>query len=137
MQPSPAAFSIVNYLFDKVNIDLENHQTDELDLSFETKGVFTEESKSFELIFTVQILNNQESKPFINVRCKGFFKFDNVNTFEEIPDFFYRNSIAILFPYVRAYLSLVTTQANVPGIILPTMNLSNLEDVLRKNTIQL
>jgi len=56
---------------------------------------------------------------------------------EDIPDFFYKNSIAILFPYLRAYLSLVTTQANVPGIILPTYNLSGLEEELRSNTTEI
>ena len=131
-----AAFSIVSYQFDKVNIDLEHQQTDELNLNFDTKGVYINDSKNFELIFVVQVKNDNEPNPFISLRCKGLFKFENINSFEEIPDFFYRNSIAILFPYVRAYLSLVTTQANVPGIILPTMNLSNLEGELRKNTIQ-
>ena len=131
-----AAFSIVNYQFDKVNIDLEHQQTDELNLGFETKGVFINDSKKFELIFVVQVKNDNAPNPFISIRCKGLFKFENISSFEEIPDFFYRNSIAILFPYVRAYLSLVTTQANIPGIILPTMNLSNLEGELRENTIQ-
>ena len=131
-----AAFSIVSYQFDKVNIDLEHQQTDELNLNFDKKGVYINDSKNFELIFVVQVKNDNEPNPFISLRCKGLFKFENINSFEEIPDFFYRNSIAILFPYVRAYLSLVTTQANVPGIILPTMNLSNLEGELRKNTIQ-
>jgi preprotein translocase subunit SecB len=131
-----AAFSIVNYQFDKVNIDLKHKKSDELNVGFETKGVFENESKTFELIFVVQVKNENEPNPYISIRCKGLFKFDNIGSFEEIPDFFYRNSIAILFPYVRAYLSLVTTQANIPGIILPTMNLSNLEGELRNNTIQ-
>lgn len=131
-----AAFSIVTYQFDKVNIDLENQQTEELDLGFQTKGIFINESNNFELIFIVNVKNQNETDPFVSIRCKGLFKFDNISSFEEIPDFFYRNSIAILFPYVRAYLSLVTTQANVQGIILPTLNLSNLEGELRKNTTQ-
>lgn len=130
-----AAFSIVNYQFDKVSIDIEKQNSDEINLGFVTKGVYNNESKSFELIFTVQVSNNN-AQPFVSIRCKGIFKFSNINSFDEIPDFFYRNSIAILFPYVRAYLSLVTTQANIPGIILPTMNLSSLEGDLRKNTIQ-
>jgi preprotein translocase subunit SecB len=131
-----AAFSIINYQFDKVNIDFEQNHNEELNLGFKTKGIFNNESKTFELIFEVEIKNGDEVNPFVKIRCKGFFKFENINYFEEIPDFFYRNSIAILFPYVRAYLSLITTQANVPGIILPTMNLSNLEGELRSNTFQ-
>lgn len=132
-----AAFSIVNYKFDKVNLDLEDQLTEELNLGFVTTGVYTNETNTFELVFTVEVKNKNNPLPFINIRCKGLFKFENISSFEEIPDFFYRNSIAILFPYVRAYLSLVTTQANVPGIILPTMNLTNLEVELRKNTIKM
>lgn len=131
-----AAFSIINYQFDKIDLDLEQQQSNEIKLAFETQGIFLKDSKNFELIFTVKIKDEIGSLPFISVRCKGLFKFENINSFEEIPDFFYRNSIAILFPYVRAFLSLVTTQANVPGVILPTMNLTSLEGELRNNTIQ-
>lgn len=130
-----AAFSLESFLFDKVNIDLENHKTNDLGLDFETFGIFISESKKFQLVFNVSIFSGARENIFAEVRCKGIFKFENVNTLNEIPDFFYRNCIAILFPYVRAYMSLVTTQANVPGIILPTLNLSGLEIELRKNTI--
>ncbi len=129
-----AAFSIINYQFDKVQIDLNNHKSNDLALSFETKGLYDCENSTFELNFVVNVSNNEHENPFVEVSCKGIFKFENVSSFEEIPDFFYRNSIAILFPYVRAYVSLVTTQANLPGIILPTLNLSNLETELKGNT---
>lgn len=130
-----AAFSFKNYQFDRVHIDLNNHHNQDLSLSFDTNGVYLSENQNFELRFVVKVANNKEDAPFVEISCKGIFKFENITSFEEIPDFFYRNSIAILFPYVRAYLSLVTTQANVPGIILPTLNLSNLETELKKNTI--
>ena len=132
-----AAFSVINYQFNKVEIDITNHKTNELSLSFYTSGVYSKDASSYELTFAVSVFNaNEKDKPFVMVQCKGVFSFENVTSFEEIPDFFYKNSIAILFPYVRAYVSLVTTQANVPGVILPTLNLSSLEDELRRNTIQ-
>ncbi len=131
-----AAFSIINYQFDKVTIDLSNHKSNELSLSFNTSGTFNCYDSIYELVFLVNVTHKEIENPFISVQCKGAFKFENVTTLEEIPDYFYRNCIAILFPYVRAYVSLVTTQANVPGVILPTLNLSNLEDDLKKNTFQ-
>lgn len=131
-----AAFSIVNYQFDKVHIDLSKHNSKDLNLGFETNGVYYKENQSFEITFQVVVKNSNTTDAFVQIQCKGQFKFDNISSFNEIPDFFYRNSIAILFPYVRAYLSLVTTQANVPGIILPTLNLSHLENDLRRNTIE-
>lgn len=131
-----AAFSIINYQFEKVLIDLSNHNSNDLSLSFDTSGIYFNENQVFELRFAVKVSQKTEEKIFAEISCKGTFKFENIDSFENIPEFFYRNSIAILFPYVRAYLSLVTTQANVPGIILPTLNLSNLETELKKKTIQ-
>lgn len=133
-----AAFSIDKYVFDKVNIDLSNHVSKDVSLSFDTKGVYLNEKSQYELIFSVVAFNEEKTieEPFLYVQCVGSFGFQNVTSFEEIPDFFYRNCIAILFPYLRAYVSVVTSQANVPGIILPTLNLTSLEGDLRKNTVQ-
>ena len=132
-----AAFSIINYQFDKVNINLSNRTSNDLTLKFVTSGIYLNQDTTFELTFSVNVFNNDNlDNPFVFIQCVGIFQFENIDSFENIPEFFYRNSIAILFPYVRAYIRLVTTQANVPGIILPTYNLSSLEEDLRKNTIQ-
>lgn len=129
-----AAFSITKYQFDKVFIDLEEHKSDEMNLDFVTSGIYYKENSSYELVFTLKVTNIPQAKPFVEVRCIGIFQFENVNSFEEIPDFFYKNSIAILFPFVRAYVSIITIQANVPSVMLPTLNLSSLESELRENT---
>jgi preprotein translocase subunit SecB len=130
-----AAFSIERYFFKKVLIDLGNHHNQDLSLSFETHGNYNQSDGIYELNFKLIAFNEGFSEnPFVEIQCIGIFKFENSINFEDIPDYFYRNCIAILFPYVRAYLSIVTTQANVPGIMLPTMNLSSLEKTLRQNT---
>ena len=132
-----AIFSISGYQFDKVYIDLSNCKSNNLSLDFDVKGLYLNESSSYELTFLLKVSNLEDkTNPFVTVQCKGTFSFENVNSISEIPDFFYNNCIAILFPYVRAYVSLVTTQANIPGIILPTLNLTSLEADLRKNTSQ-
>lgn len=133
-----AAFSIDKYVFNQVSINLDNNVSNELNIKFNTSGSYDKANSSFELVFSVTVYNDEKTidNPFVFVQCVGSFKFENVNSFEEIPDFFYRNCIAILFPYLRAYVSVVTSQANVQGIILPTYNLSSLEGELRNNTIQ-
>jgi|SRR5690625_169598 len=131
-----AAFSIIDYRFDQVHIDLAKDIKNDLSLDFKTNGTYFSEKNEFQLIFHVEIKDTEEDNPFIQIRCRGYFRFKNVSKLEEIPDFFYSNSIAILFPYVRAYISMVTTQANIKGIILPTLNLSDLGPELRANTIQ-
>lgn len=46
-----AAFSILNYRFDKVELDLSNHIDKELGLSFETNGVLLKKPHSMSLFF--------------------------------------------------------------------------------------
>jgi preprotein translocase subunit SecB len=116
---------------------LSNHKTNEISIDFDPKGTYIEKDSIFELTFSVKAYNEGNiENPFVQVGCVGIFKFENVTTFEEIPDFFYRNCIAILFPFVRAYVNMITIQANVPGIMLPTLNLTALESILRQNTSQ-
>jgi preprotein translocase subunit SecB len=129
-----AKFQLLNYQFNKVYIDVSNHADNDLVIAFDTSGVFNTAESTYNLSFDVKVSNNSPEQPYVNITCSGVFKFENVISIEEIPEFFYKNSIAILFPYVRAYLSLVTTQAQVPGILLPTYNLSHLEGGLKNNT---
>ena len=137
MQNLPkAAFSLTNYIFDKVSIDLTDIPSKELVISFEPSGLLKKSDLSFELVFKVSVSCSDMANPFIEIRCKGDFKFQDAIDLNAIPEFFYNNSIAILFPYVRAYLSVITTQANIKGIILPTLNLSSLGEELKRNTTQ-
>ena len=130
-----AAFSITNYYFDKVAIDLENKPANnKLGLTFDVKGIFRTRKSDYELTFSVKVTNDDLSHPLVKIQCRGIFHIDNIHDVKEIPEFFYNNSIAILFPYVRGYVSMVTTQANIPGIILPTLNLSTLGAKLKRNT---
>lgn len=131
-----AAFTLTNYQFEKVNIDLTQHTSNDLLLDFDPKGAYISQESVYELTFVVTIFVQGQTAPFVLVQCKGWFNFENLSSYEAIPDYFYRNAIAILFPYVRAYVSLVTTQANVPGVIIPTLNLSGLEGSLKNNTTQ-
>lgn len=131
-----ASFNIINYQFRKFILNLDNLENQEFKIKFETSGVYVSENKTFELKFQAIIFNgDNQNTPIIDATCIGVFQFENIEHFEEIPEFFYRNSIAILFPYLRAYISIVTTQANLSGIILPTYNLSSLEEDLRKSTL--
>ena len=44
-----AAFSIINYQFDKVLIDLSNHNSKDLSLSFDTSGIYFNENQNINL----------------------------------------------------------------------------------------
>ncbi|MFI3262097.1 MAG: protein-export chaperone SecB [Rikenellaceae bacterium] len=134
MNTQIASFSITNYLFDYVSMDLSKKGNDNLQLNFNTSGLFYEEQSMFELTFFVTVKSEDKENAFVSIQCKGHFVFHNKISFTDIPDYFYGNCIAILFPYVRSYISIISTQANIKGIILPTLNLSSLQSKLRNNT---
>lgn len=130
-----AAFSLINYRFEKVKIDFSKKDSNSLDISFSTSGKFISKESVFELKFVFAAHSGDVSNSFVEIECIALFRFENDLQFEDIPTYFYRNSIAIIFPYVRAFVSTVTLQANIPPIVLPTMNLSSLEVPLRENTV--
>lgn len=129
-----ASFAIVDYKFDEVSLNLKNRTSDDLQISFEPTGVLSLIDKSYNLNFRTTVTTSDDEKKFISINCNSQFRFKELADEADVPDFFYRNAIAILFPYVRAYISLLTTQANINGVILPTLNLTHLETTLKEHT---
>ena len=67
----------------------------------------------------------------VHVACVAEF----VLSEEAITNYFYANSIAIVFAYVRAFVSTLSLQANIGApIVIPTLNLVALRDRLEKDT---
>lgn len=129
-----ATFKFDTYHFTKASIDFEIPAGSELSISFKTKGVYTISSGRYELIFDVIVKSVEVNKNVIEVTCIASFSFDNQLQIENIPDYFYPNSLAIVFPYVRAFVSTISLQANAHPIILPTVNLMGLTEQLKRNT---
>lgn len=133
------AFKFENYRFVKANLDLtaldDKHEM-ALDVAFNPKGEFVQEEALYKLHLSAQIKVRREDKEIemASVECVAEFRFADKVTVDQIPDFFYPNCIAILFPYIRAFVSTLTLQANIMPIVLPTMNLTSLKDKLKINT---
>jgi len=132
-----AVFTFVDYKIVQINYDLtkiENHEG--IRIKFNPSGVFDETGKLFVLTFDFSVFekNKTTADSFISGKMAVEYLFENIETLEEIPPYFYKNSIAICFPYLRAFLSNLTLQANGKLLILPTMNLSGLEMPLKENT---
>ncbi len=130
-----ASFSLTNYKFEKVLIETANLPAD-ISIDFSPEGVYYKEKSEYDLKFVVTAFDEKKGQelPFVQITCVANFKLMEVNSLEEIPTYFYKNSIAIVFPFIRAFISSVTLQCNIQPIILPTLNLSSLELPLKQNT---
>lgn len=82
-------------------------------------------SKEELFILGIEILIKDETGNLkIKVFAKGYFKFMNDCPENRKDDFMNINAPAILFPYIRAYISTLTALSGINPIILPTLNLS-------------
>lgn len=133
MEAKLAEFRLNSYAFTKAHLDLSEEQM-QLDLSFEPSGVFYTTEKYYELNLVFRAVDCKTKKTIVETECKAQYEFRNEIAFEQIPDFFYANSIAIIFPYIRAFISTLTLQANFVPIVLPTLNLTPLSQQLKSNT---
>lgn len=107
-----------------------------LDLSFSPSGVYDKDTKSFILRFVFAATQGEDNKLIVRIVCTATFEFREALEIDAIPEYFYPNSLAIVFPYVRAFVSSVTLQANmVTPILIPTLNLTGLQSTLKTNTI--
>ena len=134
---TPAAFAFKSYTFTNVEINMGDFSdASPLDLSFSPSGVYDKESKSFMLRFEFAATQGADNTLIVRIICTATFEFKEQIEFEAIPEYFYPNSLAIVFPYVRAFVSSVTLQANmVTPILIPTLNLTGLQSTLKTNTV--
>lgn len=130
-----SSFQFENFLINKSLFELGG-STDVSDLSigFRPSGKLDMENQMFSLELAVFISDSSEVFK-VEIESTGFFTFENIEK-ENLTSFLYHNAPAILFPYIRAYISSLTTLSGIKPIVLPTLNLSSLKDDLEKNIVE-
>lgn len=132
-----ANFSLENIVYDRVVIESTNLPMDSIDINFLPSGIFNSKKQTFDLklVFTAYDEKSGIENSFISLTLTSTFQFVNVSNKEQIPEYFYDNSIAMVFPYIRAFVTSIVFQANLKRkIILPTMNLVGIGQSLELNT---
>ncbi|PTL30754.1 hypothetical protein AXF23_06425 [Prevotella sp. oral taxon 313] len=135
MNNKEVAFRLVNYKFTKATLNFDIPKDAEFVIDFKPSGKLKEIEGTYDLSFDTIVKCEETDTIIVEVSCIAQFSFMDRIKFEEIPDFFYPNSLAILFPYIRAFVSTLSLQANsFRPMILPTVNLMGLTEELRDNT---
>ncbi|MCF8451338.1 MAG: hypothetical protein K9G49_15805 [Taibaiella sp.] len=134
--PTNTAFSFVDYKLSALKFDMPDYELDGLDVDFSPSGVFIKDQSTFilRIDFAAFHVENSSRKDVLTTTLLATFKFAEVKELEHIPDFFYVNSVAIVFPYLRAFISTLTILGNINLIVLPLYNLTHLKEPLKENT---
>jgi len=132
---SQASFRFKKFIIAEshINIGLDT-KANSIDINIEPKGIIYEEEKQYEIQLEISL--NSKDGLDVSVKMIGFFEFKEVVKIENLGNYFFVNAPAIIFPYLRSYISALTALSGCSTIILPPMNLVSLGKKLEENTIK-
>lgn len=123
-------FVVPKFLFEKAEIDKS------ADLfSINPQAVIMRSTKQIHINFDIEILDS-ENNFNLKMLCIGVFDYDTDDE-ELLLNFISLNGPAIVFPYIRSFISSYTALSGFDTITLPTLNLSNQREKIRNNFIDL
>lgn len=82
----------------------------------------TEDNKEARIVISTTILKSDEEQmdfKKVTLEITGYFK---INTGENVQEYLRVNGTAILFPYLRTFISVITSLDNSDAIVIPTIN---------------
>ena len=133
---SPAEFQLSDFLFLNAKFNFDTPDKTKYHVSINPTGNLVLKEKQFYLDIYFSIIYVEDKEPSIECTVRGIFSFNKISSIEEIPEYFYANSVAILYPYIRSFVSTLTSSSNNGHILLPTLNLSSMGKVLKENTLE-
>lgn len=120
----------LNHLvFDEIRFSRTNFRSGK-DLKVEFSFNF-EDRADDEFITSIRAIGNKEMEYTFEVRVSGYFHLN-----EQVKNrtmIVQQNAVAIVFPYLRSQISLLTAQPEVEPVVLPAMNIAQMvEDAVKQ-----
>lgn len=132
--PEKAAFSFVEFKVLKSQFNFIDSASPELSLNFDATGKHFLKTNIFKLFLSIHVQSTPGKKDFIEIDTEATFTIKaELSEMEGLMNYFVKNAPAIVFPYIRSYISTLTTQSGYKPILLPTLNLVGLAEQLKKN----
>ena len=105
----------------------EEIDSNELSINLENQISRIEASNNYKVDLTVFIEEKIEKSFDLKLSISGFFSFKVDDLEDEIKQLLLKkNTLSILFPYLRAQISLITSQPGMEPIVLPPININAL-----------
>nr|DAZ80977.1 MAG TPA: Preprotein translocase subunit SecB [Caudoviricetes sp.] len=124
--PSPLKMDNLSILDAQIHFDPDSNEN-KLSISVK-KDVKINKGTIYNGVVTLTTeLCSESNSAYIKVVCRGKFSvaIDNLN--EQTANMLIeKNTIAIMFPYVRSYISTITSIPNMSPIVLPPINVNKL-----------
>lgn len=133
-EASKSAFNFQGFKIVRSVIDWkEGELKRDFHITFEPSGIHFVKLNQFQLNLNT-IIENDSQLLHIEVDAIATYNFKEGENPEVLSNFFFINAPAILFPYIRAYVSALTTLSGMAPVTIPALNLTNLAADLQANT---
>ena len=122
IKSSESVLKLKRIYFKELNFSREDVEKSNIDVEVE-KNQSTD--NEYEITLNLSIANSEE-KYTVNVSIVGVFEFSE-NADEVTKNIIIeKNTISILFPYVRSQVTLLTSQPDIKPMMIPPLNINNL-----------
>ena len=129
-----SAMSFDGFSINRSLIKINGEIGQDMHIEFDPSGEINKVDQVFRLFLNVRITEKQEGV-LIEVDASANFNIHKGDISDPgFENYLFLNAPAILFPYIRAYITSLTALSGISPIILPTVNLTGLKDHLKQNT---
>ena len=123
-------FRFLNYIIKKSELEFTGEiKSTELNLSITPTIEYYD--KLYKL--TLNVVVTTENNDFkASIEMMGVFEYETSDR-KQLNIFFAQSAPAIMFPYIRAYIHSLTALSGIPGVMIPTLNLTNMgKDIIKE-----
>lgn len=129
MNTDGCVLKLEHLLFDKISFERKGFQnSNEIKFKF---GFNFDIQATEHIIVHIRVLGEKEDEYQFEVQASGYFTL--LGCFEKIDAMAKQNAAAIIFPYIRSQITLLTAQPEIEPIILPPLNIANMIQDAEKN----
>ncbi len=123
-------FKFLGYRISKIDSAIDDDfgkEPEKISQTVSIENNFSSEHKRFvEVVLNITV-KAESARLFFFIKIKGGFQASDEMSDELFHTLSKQNGPAILFPFARSIITSYTAQANIPPIILPTINFTNQE----------
>lgn len=119
-----SVLNLKKLVFDKIEFDRKGFKNDEK-LKFELQAQIGLDEDG---IYKVTLVLNGTKKDEYNIviSVSGFFRVEGQVEDQTANNLITKNAVAILMPYLRSELTLLTAQPNTESVVLPPFNINTM-----------
>ena len=119
---------MIDLYFSKYEFKQERgKESQEYNTSFQIEYAINSEDETKIKVTIDTMVENEAKSMVLNLQTVGIFKIDKASTDDTTYDHLIKaNTVAIIFPFIRSQISLLTSQPGLMPVMLPPININAL-----------